>query len=580
MSPSASLKLVRIPIVYFVLAVLALRLTRYDGGVAFLWFATPYLIAEMSVAPRRRWPAQLSVAVLASMMATGLFGMGWAAAVPMAIANAIETIVCAYLLRRQARGEPLDSLRWLFQFALASVAAPMASSIVAVVVAMAIGQTASSTLLHWIAGHALSNFTFVPIFSLLMQRELRTCVDRIRGRHAEAVALIALTIATIVCSFGQGQAPLLFLPVLPIILVTFRFGRGAAALAILSLALIGGGATLLGHGPINLLAQSAGLRTQFFQFYLAMTVLTVWPVAADLRNRSRLYSKLRLSEAQYRLFADHCSDILMKVTCDGTIRYVSPSIHELGGYDAESLIGRYSGDLIAEEDREHVRVQHRCAMEQTERTHSFEYRALTADGNRRWFESHVRAVVGAEGEIRGTISIIRDISARKATEKSLSDAAHTDVLTGLPNRLALREAVEARTAVADRKDCIALFDIDHFKCVNDRFGHDAGDAVLRSFAAIARCAVRDGDLLARLGGEEFAVLFRDTTVEQAVAVCERVRVHVANAVMFARGAAVKVTVSGGVAQVGALGLADAIRVADAALYRAKNEGRDRLAIAA
>ena len=113
--------LLRISVLYFFLAVVAIRLTRYDGGIAFLWFATPYLIAEMSVVPRRRWPAQLASAAIASLAATGLFGLGWAAAVPMAFANLVEASICAWLLRQSARGEPLDSLAWLFRFALAAL---------------------------------------------------------------------------------------------------------------------------------------------------------------------------------------------------------------------------------------------------------------------------------------------------------------------------------------------------------------------------------------------------------------------------------------------------------------------------
>jgi len=573
------MKLLRIFAVFFVLAVVAVRLTRYDGGVAFLWFATPYLIAEMSVAPRRNWPAQLIVAAIASIAATGAFGMGWLAALPMAAANLAEASVCAHLLRRRARGEPLDSLSWLFRFAVAAViAAPLAGAMIATPVAMALGQPATSTMIHWFAGHALSNFTFVPIFTLIAQGELRSLAARLRGRRAEVVGLIALTIMVILCSFSQQRAPLLFLPVLPIILVTFRLGRGAAALTILSLAVIGGGATMFGYGPIHLVGGSAGLRAQFFQFYLAMTVLTVWPVAADLRNRSRLHNKLRDSEARYRLIADHCSDILMKLTGDGIIRYVSPSIRTLGGYDPNRLIGTYSGDLIAEEDREQVRAHHRRAMEQPDRTHSFEYRAVTADGNRRWFETHLRAVVGSDGRISGTISIIRDISARKATETSLSQAALTDALTGLPNRRAFVEAVAARQYAGAH--CVAVLDIDHFKRVNDHYGHAAGDAVLRTIGAIARCAIRESDFIARLGGEEFAILLPDTTIEQALAVCERLRINVAQARTFGEGAVIGVTVSGGVARIGPDGLAAALRIADAALYSAKNGGRDQFAAAA
>jgi diguanylate cyclase (GGDEF)-like protein len=125
-----------------------------------------------------------------------------------------------------------------------------------------------------------------------------------------------------------------------------------------------------------------------------------------------------------------------------------------------------------------------------------------------------------------------------------------------------------------------VFDIDHFKRVNDRYGHGAGDAVLRSFAAIARCAIRKGDLIARLGGEEFGVLLPDTTLEQAMAVCERVRRDVAVARTFVPGQVIGVTVSGGVARIDEGGFAAALKIADTALYAAKNGGRDRLAAAA
>jgi diguanylate cyclase (GGDEF)-like protein len=116
--------------------------------------------------------------------------------------------------------------------------------------------------------------------------------------------------------------------------------------------------------------------------------------------------------------------------------------------------------------------------------------------------------------------------------------------------------------------------------VNDRYGHAAGDAVLRTIGAIARCAIRESDLIARLGGEEFAILLPDTTIEQALAVCERLRINVAQARTFGEGAVIGVTVSGGVARIGPDGLAAALRIADAALYSAKNGGRDQFAAAA
>jgi diguanylate cyclase (GGDEF)-like protein len=131
----------------------------------------------------------------------------------------------------------------------------------------------------------------------------------------------------------------------------------------------------------------------------------------------------------------------------------------------------------------------------------------------------------------------------------------TDSLTGLPNRRSFTAAVDRR--VSDWREnghvCIAVFDIDRFKRVNDRYGHDAGDAVLRTFARVVRSVVRDGDSIARIGGEEFAILFPGTAVPQAMLICDRLRTEMARAVTVVNGEAIRVTISGGVSTLGRLG---------------------------
>jgi diguanylate cyclase (GGDEF)-like protein len=210
----------------------------------------------------------------------------------------------------------------------------------------------------------------------------------------------------------------------------------------------------------------------------------------------------------------------------------------------------------------------------------FEYRARCNDGSWRWFESRCQAL-GDEDEIRGVISIIRDISERKERERQLAVAAMTDSLTGLPNRRAFREAA-ARLAEDKSPEvaAIALFDIDHFKLVNDRFGHDVGDEVLQSFAFSALQQLRDGDTIARFGGEEFALLLPGTEEADAVALCERLRSAIADTVCLTAAGPVRFTISGGVAALGSDGLDAALKLADTALYQAKNQGRDRLMRAA
>ncbi|RST30493.1 sensor domain-containing diguanylate cyclase [Sphingomonas ginkgonis] len=582
MSSVRPLTLARLGIVYFLLAALAVRLTRYDGGVAFLWLATSYLIAEMSVVSRRAWSRQLAVAGFASLAATSLWGFGWKAAPVMAAANMLEAYAAAHWLRQQVRQSPLHSLAWFGRFAsTVAITAPLVSAPIAMTVGLALGNPPVATFVHWFTGHALGNLTFAPIFILLLQGKFARLRTHRKGRSArETLLLLGLSLATTTGCFLQTRFPLLFLPVLPLILITFRLGRSGAVTATMMLALVGGGLTLAGYGPVQLMTSGTGMRLQFFQFYLAATVLTIWPVAADLQNRSRLHRELRVSEERYRLLADHSTDILMHIDADGIVHYVSPSIWQLGGYAPEELVGCNALAVIAPEYHAMAMEEHRLTLAQPSLTRSFEYEALTRAGERRWFETRSRAIVDEDGRSDGTMNIVRDISSRKETERFLARAASTDALTGLPNRRAFRLAVERRAMIEESQDCVALLDIDHFKRVNDRFGHDGGDEVLRHFAAVARRMVRQHDFVARMGGEEFAILFADTSLEQAMLVCERLRQEIAAATIELAGVPLAITVSGGVAAVGSDGVDEALKIADLALYEAKESGRDRMSLAA
>lgn len=171
--------------------------------------------------------------------------------------------------------------------------------------------------------------------------------------------------------------------------------------------------------------------------------------------------------------------------------------------------------------------------------------------------------------------------AEVAALAALADLARRDPLTGLANRRAFEEALRREVARARRGGAplaVAALDVDHFKRVNDAHGHPAGDAVLAAVAARAAAALRAGDLLARVGGEEFAALLPGAGLPAAAEVAERIRAALAGAPVEAAGQALRVTVSLGCA---ALAPEDAdeaalLARADARLYDAKRSGRDRV----
>lgn len=176
---------------------------------------------------------------------------------------------------------------------------------------------------------------------------------------------------------------------------------------------------------------------------------------------------------------------------------------------------------------------------------------------------------------------------RRALEltEELHRLATTDVLTGLPNRRQLMFALETevrRAARSGRPLTLALLDIDHFKAINDTHGHPAGDAVLVAVAEVLREVTRGGDLLGRFGGEEFAVLMPETTLDQARLAAERLRKAIVRRRMdYPDGSAGHITVSTGVARlVGEEPLDRLVQRADAALYEAKAAGRNLVKLAA
>ncbi len=189
------------------------------------------------------------------------------------------------------------------------------------------------------------------------------------------------------------------------------------------------------------------------------------------------------------------------------------------------------------------------------------------------FESMLLAMAGAY--LFGSL-------VREQVAKGYQRAAMSDPLTGVANRRAFIDGAKRlvhRAAVDKRQVCLLLFDIDHFKSINDRYGHAAGDEVLTVFCQLAQAQLRPGDLFARVGGEEFACLLIDVDAAAAVRIAERVLFAFEGWVHSDNGRTFSATASAGVAHARASALFDlsALMVdADRALYRAKDGGRNRI----
>ena len=188
--------------------------------------------------------------------------------------------------------------------------------------------------------------------------------------------------------------------------------------------------------------------------------------------------------------------------------------------------------------------------------------------------------IPGDGGLLGHLWLYRDITERKALETELQHQATHDPLTGICNRLRLEELLEREQERSERYGtpfALVMFDIDHFKRVNDTYGHDAGDAILRELTRLVAGCLRTPDILARWGGEEFMVLLPETDRDGATELAERLRRAVAEHAFSGPG---RVTISLGVAPHHAdQPLKVLLKAVDDALYRAKGAGRDRVEVA-
>jgi diguanylate cyclase (GGDEF)-like protein len=193
---------------------------------------------------------------------------------------------------------------------------------------------------------------------------------------------------------------------------------------------------------------------------------------------------------------------------------------------------------------------------------------------------HVRgAPILIGGVAAGFILLQEDITERKNYQNALEHLAATDHLTNLLNRRAFLDAMEKEMRRAHRYGhplTLLMLDVDHFKRINDTYGHPAGDEVLRRIAATTRRLLRDEDLTGRLGGEEFAIALVQAPLIAAAVVAERLRKIISELVIDFEGRQISVTVSIGVAEFGADAgnLTRLVTVADERLYAAKHSGRN------
>ncbi len=308
---------------------------------------------------------------------------------------------------------------------------------------------------------------------------------------------------------------------------------------------------------------------------------TIVVKTAELEDRvHERTAELARSEARMAAIVTTAVDSIITFDADGIIRSVNPATEQIFGYPSSEIEGQSLGTLMGDED---------LARRARAPGAGHETIARRADGS--MFQIDISVSEARVEEDRIFVGLIRDITDRKRFEAELQaakaaaeDAATHDPLTGLWNHNRIIDVLIEELSRGDRQEqpvSLAMFDLDHFKRINDTHGHVVGDEVLREVARRLERSVRAYDEIGRFGGEEFMIVFPGIDAGHAHHAAERIREAIGEQPILTGAGLLKVTASLGiVTHTGALDgdATELLMAADSALYEAKTAGRDRVAV--
>ena len=266
----------------------------------------------------------------------------------------------------------------------------------------------------------------------------------------------------------------------------------------------------------------------------------------------------------------------------GEFIYVSPACERITGYIPEEF---YQNSKLMENiiHPDHLKswLQHQHNVLESGEHESLDFLIITKSGLEKWISHYCYTVYDEDGKPMGIRSSNNDITVRKQTEEALEKAARIDPLTGLLNRRAFMTRIKTeitRYSRSKRSFCLLMADIDHFKRINDTYGHDSGDYILKRLSRLMIDSLRLQDVIGRWGGEEFLILLPETDINGASFAAEKLRMVIQNHEFLFHEQQLNITVSFGISVYkDAMTIDQCLKKADDNLYLAKKQGRNRVA---
>lgn len=504
-------------VLYGLLALASLLLAARPGQVATLWFANPVGTVALLALARRQWPLLLIGLGLANLLANvavqwpslGLGTAVWQSAAAFVPGNGAEMLLAALLLARVGvRAQDLmHPARLALLLGVGALLPTLLSALAgAALVAPPEPGAFARVWATWFAGSLIGSVAVLPLALAIWLRGFPHLLQALTDVRHQGLLLLALALTLLAASTLPH----------PFVVIAMALGL-VAALTGMTVTAVG---TLLVTVLIGLLIESGILLLPPSaawwgdSLYYSAVLATLLPglfLAATVDSRRDTLARLSASEARLRSLYTQTPAMLHSLDTRGHIVNVSRLWLQTLGFAEHEVLGRPATDFLTAESAHQARRLLSERQSAPGRVDILELQMVCANGT-------VLDVVASaiwEHDDRGQpvrrLAVLEDVTEKKKLAARSHFAEH-DALTGLPNRVLLGDRLERLCAHRSRHGgqfALAFLDLDHFKAINDTYGHEAGDQLLKAVAQRLRGALRASDTVCRLGGDEFVLLLAD-----------------------------------------------------------------------